>query len=193
MVLALQAGLPASGAQVRGSADLITEPAAAEAELRAVTADTFRSFGDIRRALGMPEEADKDAQNSNCVMTRRCSLEASLDLLRASADVLRDEIRGLQADDDRLAGPFGKAATDAVLPAAQMLARWKRITASLQPSPGNASAASRASPLQSPAAKLPATRLAVATAVRAAVDYLGFSGFATEPLVSLLADESKAR
>jgi hypothetical protein len=156
-------------------------PAAAERELKDVIVATFTAFAAFRNAIGMPGSAAKDTQNANCVSSARCGLDAALDQLRASAEVLRDELRGLQADENRLGGPFGKGAADALYPAAETLSRWNRL------------AASRASSTQPAASRLPSTIQAVSTAVRVAVDYLRFSGVATQPLEALVAANARAQ
>ncbi|HTV52917.1 MAG TPA: hypothetical protein VME21_17120 [Steroidobacteraceae bacterium] len=160
-----------------------------EGSLRDLLARSSQSLSALDRALGMQAPAARQAASADCVSSRSCSVAAALDALKAAANEIRDELRGRKADETRLGGDFGDAAADAVRPLLQALPQWQHVARDL---PQDATALRQSPALAQAAPKLRPTLQSLVESLRTTIDYLRYSGVATQPLESALAQGTRS-
>ena len=167
------AGIPAGQAPADG---------APEAQLRSLIGTTSQAFAGLDDALGLKDQPGVAAANAACATRGTCSVGNALDDLKAIAGAVHDEIQQHRSDETRLGDAFTQPAVALLLQVLQALPAWTALA--------HSSPLLHADPAL--AQKWAGTRQACLGALRAAVDYVKFSGGATQQAEALLGSGAAA-
>ena len=152
-------------------------------ELQRVLPTILSALSTYHTALGLKEESAKDVATAACFSRSKCDLNATLDAVQSSAAQIREEVHERQADDTRLGGSFANAAAQGLVPAIPALSDWARLSHALQAgSSGKHLAVARS--VRNSALKIQSSFENTAVSIKAAIQYLNYSGVATATLES---------
>lgn len=152
-------------------------------ELQSVLPAILSALGTYHTALGLKEEAAEDVASAACFSRSKCDLNATLDAVQISAAQIREEVHERQADDNRLGGSFANAAAQGLAPAIPALSDWARLSHALQPGSSDKHLAVTRS-VRNSAQKVQSSFESTAVSIKAAIQYLNYSGVATATLES---------
>jgi hypothetical protein len=136
----------------------------------------LNALGAYHTALGLKEEAAKDAASATCFSRSKCDLHAALEATRTSAAQIQEEVHERQADDNRLGGSFASSAAEGLAPAIPALADWARLSHISQSSHS----------VRRSAQEVQSSFESTAASIKAAIQYLNYSGVPTTQLESQL-------
>jgi hypothetical protein len=134
-------------------------------------------------ALGLKDDSARDAASASCFSHSKCDLNTTLDAVTNSAAQISEEVHERQADDNRLGGSFANAAAQGLAPAIPALSDWARLSHALHSGTSDKHIVVARS-VRNSAQKVQSSFESTAASIKAAIQYLGYSGVATAPLES---------
>lgn len=151
-------------------------------DLRHILPKILTALSAYHTALGLKDDSAKDVAAATCFSHSKCDLNTTLDAVVNSAAQIREEVHERQADDNRLGGSFANAAAEGLAPAIPALSEWARLSHALQPGSSDKHLVARS--VRNSAQKVQSSFESTAASIKAAIQYLSYSGVVTAPLES---------